>query len=325
MEQSTGTASAETVTVTAVEGGAGVEAAKSSPDLSANIDSTQPTETKTLEAPAQTPEAELAAARFAALSRQEKKLKEHARNLKAKEAELEARIKAMEAGYQDSSKYVSVEELLKNPYAVTKKHGVTLESLAELAMNDGKLTPEKIVEQVESKFTAKIKELEDRLAEKESKEQQDRYDQTLQTFKANLTKHVNDTPDYEMIRATDSVDLVFDVINTDYETKLAAFIEENDREPTHDERNSFILSNKHASDMVEQWLLDQEKARIAKYRELNKTKGMFETPKPKPEQVKAQTQTLTNTLAAQVPSKDGKMLTEEESKKEAAKLIRFVE
>ena len=256
-----------------------------------------------------------AAAKFAALSRREKSLKIQERQLAAKMKEFETKLAQSSATAIDGAKYIDREDFKKNPYKYMQQDQIALESIAEQVLNDGKLTPEKIAEQLETKLQAKITAMEAKLAEKEAQEQQNQIDATINHFKGELAKFVTDTPDYEMIRANDAIELVYAVIEQHCEATI---------DP--DTGKGEVLTNKQASDMVEQHLLDQEKTRIEKYRQLTKTKALFEPSKPQPEQkvVKApSTQTLTNTLAAQVPSKDSKTLTDEESKKEAAKLIKW--
>jgi hypothetical protein len=254
------------------------------------------------------------AAKFAALSRQEKALKAQEKALAQRAKELEERLAAIENATKDESKYISREEFRKNPYKYMTEDKISLESVAELALNDGKKSPEQIAAEIEAKMEAKVKAMEDKLAQKEQAEQQAQIEAALNAYKQQLTDFANNTPDYELIRANDAMELVYEVI----EQHCEATIDE-------ETGKGIILSNKEACDMVEKYLLDQEKARIEKYRNLNKTKGMFEPPATKVEpSVKApESTTLTNTLAAEVPTKGSRTLTDEESKREAAKLLKW--
>lgn len=273
------------------------------------------------------PEADRQAAKFAAISRREKALKAQERALSARAKELEAQIAAAKeaSGKVDDTKYIDVESFKRNPYQYIKQHGLTMEQVAEIVLNDGKETPEMLAKQVETKLEKQIRELQEKIAAKETQDQEDKYAQVLDGFKADMNAFVTNTADYEMIRATESVELVYDVIETNFNNKIEEFEDEHGRAPSMEERRKFILDNKTACDMVEAWLFDQEKAKIDNLRKLNKTKGMFEPAAPKATEptVKTATTTLTNTLAAQVPSKGGKTLTDEESKREAAKLIKW--
>lgn len=265
------------------------------------------------EAPKTVEEARVAA-KFAALSRQEKALKAQEKALAQRAKELEERLAAIESSTKDESKYISREEFRKNPYKYMTEDKISLESVAELALNDGKKSPEQITAELEAKMEAKVRAMEEKLAQKEQAEQQAQIEAALNAYKQQLTEFANNTPDYEMIRANDAMELVYEVI----EQHCEATIDE-------ETGKGIILSNKEACDMVEKYLLDQEKARIEKYRNLNKTKGMFEPQATKVEpSVKApESTTLTNTLATEVPTKGSRTLSDEESKREAAKLLKW--
>lgn len=254
------------------------------------------------------------AAKFAALSRQEKALKAQEKALAQRAKELEDRLAAMEQSSKDESKYISREEFKKNPYKYISEDKISLESIAELALNDGKKTPEQITAELEAKMEAKVRAMEEKLQQKEQAEQQAQVEAALNAYKTQLTNFANETPEYELIRANDAIELVYEVI----EQHCEATIDE-------ETGKGVILSNKEACDMVEKYLLDQEKARIEKYRNLNKTKGMFEPAATKVEQtVKApESKTLTNNLATELPTKGSKTLTAEESIREAAKLLKW--
>lgn len=317
MSETNTSAPAEVVAVSAPTSAvAGIPAESSEVATEATAAPVEATEVapKTEETPKSVEETR-AAAKFAALSRRDKALKAQERELQKRAQELEARAKALEEAAKDPSKYISREDFKKNPYKYMQEDGIKLESLAEMVLNDGKMTPEKIAAELEAKVQAKLEEIERREKEKEQKAQEQYIEQTIQAFKQDLTKFVNDTPDYELIRANNAIELVYEVIEQHCEATI---------DP--ETGKGVILSNKEASDMVEQYLLNQEKARIEQYRKLNKTKGLFEPSTPKVEQnsVKApNSPTLTNTLASTVPSKESKKLTKEESLAEAAKLLKW--
>lgn len=276
----------------------------------------------------ETAEAERVASKFAALSRKEKALRTQERQLAARAKELEEKFKATEGQQIDSTKYIDVADFKKNPYKYMKDNGLTLEQLAEIVINDGKVTPEKLIAESETKIQKELREMREALKARDEKEQEERTAKLLSDYKSTLNKFVDDTPEYEMIRAEEQYELVFEVIDTHYNEQVAAYIEENGEQPTFEEKQAFIMDNKQACDLVEKHLLDKETARIKKLRNLNKTKSLFEAPaKPvEPTKVKeTASATLTNTLSTQVPSSSRKTLTDEESKREASKLIKFVD
>lgn len=286
---------------------------------------TSPEPAATTEAPTEPKPDDKVASKFAALSRKEKLVSQREKALAAREKELAAKEAA--AGNVDAAKYIDVAEFKRNPYKYMKDNGLTLEQVAEIALNDGKITSEKLLQESESKMEAKLKAMEEKLAAKEEQEQQQNVDRQLQEFKTNLGKFVTDTPEYEMIQSQgpEGVQLVYDVIEIHYEQQVAAYVEENGEQPDYDTKQTFILPNKQASDMVEQHLLNQEKARIEKLRKLSKTKSLFEAPAPATQSVKAPSQTLTNTQASTVPQSAATKLTEDEQKAQIAKMIKFID
>lgn len=280
--------------------------------------------------PAKSEAEQRVAAKFAALTRKEKSIKTEERRVAAMRKEIEAQKAAMSTAGVDGTKYISLEDFNKNPYKYLKDNNHSLESIAEVVMNDGKLTPEKIAAQVRSELQAEIDAMKKQLADKDEATAAEKMDTVLANFKTQLGGFVEATPDYEMIRAdgAEGVQLVYDVIDTYFNEQLEAYKAENGESAPQEELKNFILSNKQACDMVEKHLLDQEKARIERARKLTKTKGLFEPSVPtkvEPKVSSSATNTLTNTLSTQVPSSSKKMLTDDESKREAAKLIKFID
>ncbi len=259
-----------------------------------------------------------AAAKFAALSRQEKLLRQQARDNAAEKAQLAKDRAALETDIR--GKMIDPEAFKKNPYKVMKEHGLTLEQIAEIALNDGNPTAESLLTESEKRMQARIDAMDAKLKAKEDAEAEQQRDQAVQNFMTALTETVNGSTEYELIKANDAVDLVYEVINADFENKLAAHLEEHDEEPDAETRRGFIMSNKDACDKVELHLLDEAKKHV----KLPKIQGLFAPAATKVEPVKAQT-TLTNTDASTVPSRGDRMLTDDESRREAAKLIKWQE
>lgn len=249
------------------------------------------------------------AAKFAALGRKEKEIK-------AREKQLSDRQKALEEQLAGKEKEVESfkslpERIKKDPLGVMKEHGLTFEQLAELYLNDGKPTEDQKLSEIEKRAMDRIEKLEKQLAEKEAKQTQEELDKQLNAYKAQITDFVNAPEnDYELIRAENAVQLVFDVIEEHHN----ATADENGE-------NGQILSNKEAADAVEAYLLEQAKSKVS----LNKVKKLMQpadAPKAQPA-TETVAKTLSNTHASQVPNKSSKLLTQEESKREAAKLIRW--
>ena len=193
--------------------------------------------------------------------------------------------------------------LKKEPLKVLNESGLTFEQLAEMVMNDGKPTQDMVLNEYEKKFMSKVQELEKKLADKEAKEQEDKYNQAIAQFQGQLTDFVTKTEDYELIRANDAVDLVYQVIEQ------------------HHAETGEILSNKDASDAVEEYLLEEAKKLVD--REKVKKLLSSQTPTKTATSTGKSSPTLSNAAAAQATKSAARLLSDEESKAEAAKLIRW--
>lgn len=244
------------------------------------------------------------AAKFAALTRKEKEIRAREAKVQQQLAELEARIKASEAAAQEVDKYKNLpERLKKEPLKVMEESGLTFEQLAQMVLNDGKPTQDMVLSEYERKINSKVEELEKKLQEKEAKEQQERQEQALQAFTAQLTDFVTNTPDYELIRANEAVDLVYQVIEDHYS------------------ETGEILANKDACDAVEEYLLEEAKKLIDR----DKVKKLLQpqTATKAADSSGKSSPTLSNAQAAQAPKNTARFLSNEESLAQAAKLIRW--
>lgn len=257
------------------------------------------------EKPQQSPQEEKFAAKFAALSRKEKAVRQRELQLQQQMQLMEQRLKQMEEQSKQVENFKQLpDRLKKEPFKVLEEQGLTFEQLAEMIANDGKPTQDMVLNEYEKKVMAKMEELERKLAEKEAKEQQDKYDQAISQFQAQLTDFITKTEDYDLIRANDATDLVFQVI-----------------EEHHNETGE-ILSNKEACDAVEEYLLEEAKKLVDR----DKVKKLLQPQSPsKPAASTGKSSpTLSNAAAAQAsPKQAARMLSDEESKREAAKLIRW--
>lgn len=251
------------------------------------------------------------AQKFAALSRKEKTVRAREAQIAAREKEIEELRAKLEQDVK--SKYIDPEILKKNPLKTLSDTGLSPSELAELILNEGKKTPESLVEQVKSEFKKELEELKSQLKEKESKEQEQKLEQVTRGFKEELKNFVNSNDSYELIRANDAHDLVYETIEAYYnETK-----DENGE-------NGTILSNKEACDLVEEHLLAEAK-RV--WEKANKKLSGLVAPKSEPTEDSAptqrQSQTLSNAMSASASKTAGRKLSDEESKAEIAKLIRW--
>lgn len=255
-------------------------------------------------APAAEGESQLSA-KFAALSRKEKQIRDRERSVQQKMNEMEARLKAFEAEKAEADKWKATpERIKKDPLGVFKEAGLSLEQLTEILMNGGKPTESMERTELETRVLSKMEELEKKIADKEAKETEQKYEQQLNAFVQELTTFVNDTPDYELIRSENAVDTVYQVIEQ------------------HHAETGKILTHKEAADAVEDYLFEQAKKMLEREK-IKKLVGATSPAKPAEKPAQGKPTTLSNTQSAQVDQKPQRTLTSDESKAEAAKLIRW--
>ena len=196
------------------------------------------------------------------------------------------------------------ERLRRNPFETLEEMGLGYDKLTELALNDGKLTPEmqmKLMrEELEHGYKSKFEELEERLAQKEQEEEYNKYESIETNFKQEIDSFVNGKDEFELINANGASDLVYDVIEEHY----------ND--------TGRVLNMDEAAEAVESYLEDE----LEKLMSLGKVKSRFS---PRQEQVfkRQPSPTLSNAHSAQAYQRADRPLSNEESVKEAAKLIRW--
>ena len=115
--------------------------------------------------------------KFAALSRREKEIRAKEADYEQKVEELQARLYELENDPEEPQ--IPLEERLRrNPFETLEEMGLGYDKLTELALNDGKLTPEMQMrlmrEELEHGYKSKFEELEERLAQKEEEEVQEK-------------------------------------------------------------------------------------------------------------------------------------------------------
>jgi hypothetical protein len=246
------------------------------------------------------------ASKFAALSRKEKALRD-------KEAEYESKFEEMErrlAEYESKSKEPEVnwEQLFRrDPLRALEEAGMGYDKLTELALNDGKLTPEMQLsamrEEIEGDYQRRFEELENKLAEKEKAEEEAYYDSVQENFQEEIGNFVEQNQEkYELIEASQANDLVFDVIEEHYN------------------ETGNVLNIEEAADAVESYL-EEEAHKFMKLKKISARLGV--DPQELLQEQDSQV-TLSNDHSAQVQY-DGanRLLSTEESKARAAKMLQW--
>jgi len=246
------------------------------------------------------------ASKFAALSRKEKALRD-------KEAEYESKFEEMErrlAEYESKPKEPEVnwEQLFRrDPLRALEEAGMGYDKLTELALNDGKLTPEMQLsamrEEIEGDYQRRFEELESKLAEKEKAEEEAYYDSVQENFQEEIGNFVEQNQEkYELIEASQANDLVFDVIEEHYN------------------ETGNVLNIEEAADAVESYL-EEEAHKFMKLKKISARLGV--DPQELLQEQDSQV-TLSNDHSAQVQY-DGanRLLSTEESKARAAKMLQW--
>jgi len=246
--------------------------------------------------------------KFAALSRREKEIR-------AKEVEYDKRIAELEERLGSFGKKPEPEpelpieyRLKKDPLRALEDMGLSYDKLTELALNDGKLTPEMQMrlmrEELEGDYRKKFEELENRLIEKEKSDEQRRYDDIQRGFQNEIEDFVESNADrYELIKANEANDIIYDVIEEHY----------ND--------TGRILDIEEAAEAVESYLEEEAEKifKLGKFRSKFGIENDFEQEEsPRQSQV-----TLSNAMSAQANERVGRKLSDDESKALAAKMLKW--
>jgi hypothetical protein len=234
--------------------------------------------------------------KFAALSRKEKALRDRELELdkkygnKEKELPLERRIRA-------------------NPLKALEELGLDYDKLTELALNDGRLTPDmqmKLMrEELENDYKDKFNSLEERLNTKEKMEEEAKYDAVKQGFVGEINSFISENKsDFEYVAHNDATDVVYDVIEEHYN------------------ETGRILDIKEAVEAVESYLEEEAE----KLLNLGKVKNRLTSMRDEYEQPQRQSQTtLSNAHSAQANERVARKLSDEESKSAMAKMLQWDE
>ena len=244
--------------------------------------------------------------KFAALSRREKEIR-------AKEAEYEQRIAELEQRFvaQEPQKEPEIPfdvRLRQNPLKSLESVGLSYDKLTELALNDGKLTPEmqmKLMrEELETDYKSKFEDLENRLVEKEKGLEEQRYEDIKLGFQNEIESFVNSNgEEYELIKANDANDVVYEVIEEHYN------------------ETGKILDIKEAAEAVESYLEEE----ATKLLQLSKVRSKFNPGDNEQEPQRQSQVTLSNAHSAQANERVARKLSDEESKSAMAKMLQWDE
>jgi len=231
--------------------------------------------------------------------------------LRERESEYESKFEEMERRLEEHERAkeepeVDWEHMLRNdPLKALEEAGLGYDKLTELALNDGRLTPDMQMQvmrqEIEGDYRKKFEELEGRLEEKESMEQEAYYQSIQENFQDEINGMISQNPEkYELIEASNASPLVYDVIEEHYS------------------ETGRILDAEEAANAVESYL-EEETQKLFKLKKISGRLGINPEELPKMDsQV-----TLSNDHSAHVTYEEGanRMLSDDESKARSAAFL----
>jgi hypothetical protein len=249
------------------------------------------------------------AAKFAALARKEKELRDSQGKFLSERQRLEQERAEMEAWKteQKTAKDALLNEIKGNPLKWLQENaGYDFEALTQMQLNEQNPTPEMLIkrtrEELESGYKRELEELKNAMREKEEQKEKAQFEQTVSGFKEQISSFIDSNADaYELIKMNDAQELVFEVIQEFYES------------------SGKVLSIEEAAKHTEEHL-ESEARKVFEAKKFKQT-----SQKQSEESPKQTAPTLSNTLAAEVPVTGKKKLSREESLAQAAKMIRWNE
>lgn len=271
-------------------------------------------------APSQ-PKEDRFSAKFAAIAREEKKMRLEREKFKA---EREAERAALAKEKEEVARHRELKSKLKSDRGLALKYleegGLTYDDLTQLILNDNKPTPEMMAKQVREEMEAFKREQEEakRRAEEEAqKKQAEQLQSVLDNFKNEITTFVDQNAEtYELTKThPEGVELIFNVIDQ------------------HHAQTGRILSTEEAAKYVEAYLEEEAEKLYRGTKKLQAKIGGAPAPKTDPEVAPKATpaqaaatqtpKTLTNTQQATVAAPVERELSPDESKALAAKMLRW--
>jgi hypothetical protein len=263
--------------------------------------------------------------RLALLARREKALQDERTKLKS---EIEAERQKLTQESESVKKYRTVEERLKNrDWAVLKDLGFDYGDYTKTLLNNGEETTEtklsRLEKSMEEKFEKlleqKVKEAEDQGYQARTQEQETQTLYRRQDIKAELDQDFqSESPNFKWLQFQDKPEDMVDEIVIEYYN-----------DTLKNEGRGRVLKYAEAAKIAEDYLATEAKKRFGSYEKAAAMmKHLFEIAeeqklevKPKVAQPPGVPKTLTNEISPPPPT--DKPLNYEESKKAAAKLLRW--
>lgn len=218
------------------------------------------------------------------LMRREKVAIERERAAKAKEAEVQNKYK----DFTEREKRLQEFEAIKstNPRRALELLGMSYQDLTQAELNDGMVTPDYKIKQVESKFDSYIKNQEEALLrdrEEKQRLEEKRNADTIDQFKGQINSYIKENSGrYELIEFEQEHDLIYDLIDEHYNRTLKEArdkAEAEGRDPSMEVGQ--VMKTAEAADKVE-LLLEQK---YQKASTVTKIQGLM-APRPAPTSAK---------------------------------------
>lgn len=261
------------------------------------------------------PANEKVSSKLEVLIRREQAALSRERQAKQREADLEARMKAIS---DKEAKYNEFETIKKDPKKALNLLGLSYDEITQAHLNDGELPPQieikKLREEIEAYKAAQKEEKnheKERALDSAKKQAEAQESKAIEAFKGEINTYLTDNAArYELINHESEMGLVYDVIDEHYNRTLAQAQQKfEEGEISEDQVVGKVMLIKEAADKVEEHL----EKKYHKARELNKIKALWGVvPKDAKQEIVKEAKktqlpprTLTNQLSAtpSVPKK----------------------
>jgi hypothetical protein len=243
------------------------------------------------ETPAPKPAEDPALSRqFAQLARQEKQLRLKAQQqneaIKVREAALQAREQEIQAkDTQYKTGYTSLDRIKSDPLSVLAEAGVSYDDVVQQVLNTQAVDPR--LQSHIQKLEAKIASLEEHNTNSQKsygEQQQAQYQAAVKQIRMDATQLVKNDPNFETIKATNSIQDVVELITKTYD------------------KDGILLSVEEAANEVENYLME-EALKITQISKIKARMAQASTPRPSVQQTQAQPKqpqmrTLTNATSS---------------------------
>mgnify|MGYP003135027686 CR=1 FL=1 len=162
--------------------------------------------------PQQEPTPDPFSRRFAQLAREQKKIRQERDEMKRMQQELESRKGTV-------SSFDELRQLAQqNPYEVMQKLGLNYEALSQQVLQDGEVTPEQKMASEMQRLRQEIDQMKAERAEAAKEQEISKYKDTYGQFVDEIQSFVNNTEEYDFIKANEAYHVVAEVMQEHYNT-----------------------------------------------------------------------------------------------------------